>query len=117
MSLVNKDTLHRVELLFTQKLFEMKLRMASEKRADPLNVTGVWNKYLRGLDAVVVRGVRHGGPKVPSDKLILNALIDTVNHHNERLVGSLVIKNPNNPVEFVIIPKSVVEACLALGLP
>jgi len=86
------------------------MRVSSE--TDRRNFSEIWNRYLGTYSAVVLRDVDDRGV---SGRAFQN-LLEMVNYDNGAVSDALVIRNPDRPGQYILLPRDVASRILVLGM-
>jgi hypothetical protein len=88
-------------------------RMKSERRTDRKNLSALWNSYLSTYGVTLLRSDKK---EVVVQGEILKTLMDIINHRNELVAEALVIRNPDRPLQYIIVPRESAQKIIVLGM-
>lgn len=111
---MDKDIVPSLERLFLERWQSMRISSKTDRR----NLSAKWNRYLGNYGAEVLHNFR-GRRTKESDAHVRHAfmnLVEIINRRNDRVAGSVVIKNPDRAGQFIILPRDMGERILVLGM-
>ena len=114
----NNDIVVKLNGIFYEKYASM-FGSDSSPNTDRKNRSAIWNKYLKNYDIKVIRNDVPGQQKhllKLKNEVVLNNLIDLINFQNEKVVNSLIIRNPDRYGQWILISRDMAERILAIGM-
>jgi len=105
----DKNALVRLYGLF----HERHERMRSERKTDRKNLSALWNSYLSTYGVTLLRSDKK---EVLVHGEILRTLMDIINHRNDLVADALVIRNPDRPHQYLIVPRESAQKIIVLGM-
>lgn len=97
--------------MVTKKWTEIGLSHKTDRR----NRSAIWNKYLDEMGISLVRQTRYPDHKM-SMAIMMQLVLDTINHQNEKVSDAIIIGNPDRRGQFLLVPREVASRILVLGM-
>ena len=108
----DKEMIARLETSVRERF----LALRKEIKTDRKNMSEIWNKRLRELDIQMLRPKKE--LRGSSAAVWLSGeLIRLVNFDNDRIVGRILVCNPDRIGQYLLVPRDVANKILMLGMP
>jgi hypothetical protein len=85
--------------------------MRVSKKTDRRNFSEIWNRHLCTHGGVVLKGLDENSPNNA-----LRFLLNMINYENDTVSDALVIRNPDRPGQYILLPRDVASRILLLGM-
>lgn len=104
--------IEKLHLLFVEKHAVMR----RDSKTDRSNMSAIWNKYVGGYGARVIRSESKSHNKMAQKEHVVKSIVDMLNYMNEEVSGGLLIKNPDRFDQYILISREIAERILVFGM-
>jgi hypothetical protein len=110
----NEPAIDKLTKLFVDKYIDIKHSLNTDRK----NTSAHWNRYLKNYGITLIADMRkkQSFPFKRDADHILAKLISVVNLENDKIAGSLLIRNPDRTGQLLVVSRDIAERILVFGM-